>query len=226
MKEGTTQMATHTTHPPPLRYWRIAFWLVVALAGSALLVLSQRAGQAVGTSQHEQACFKHDPPTANPHGHLNADGTAWILNEFDPVAFAPWDHWESLTVKGGPNGETVYDHPTAGVEYFTPGLNPAGQHFDVSHVLVCKGKYPPQTEDTTTTQVQDTTTTQVIEDTTTTAVVEETTTTSPETERTTATTTTAPPVNDTTTTTTTTPAGPLPQLGIDVSPAGTLPRTA
>lgn len=113
---------------------------LVGIGGTGLLVVS--TAQVARAAQHEQACYKHDPPTTGgEHGALTADGTGVILNPFNP-AWTPWDHWESLEVKGGPNGSTFIDHPQAGVAYYTPGLNPAGQRYAVSHWTVCKGRTP------------------------------------------------------------------------------------
>ena len=122
------------------------------------------------------------------HGHLNADGTAVILNNFNDDW--PGDHFCNLTVKGGPNGEIFVAEPQEGVEYFTPGVNPAGQHYEVSHWIIFKCEEPTVdttttvvdttttvVEETTTTPVEETTTTPVVEDTTTTVQVEDTTTT-------------------------------------------------
>lgn len=165
-----------------------------------------------GGFDHQAACFKHSGDSI--HGDIVNQGRSVELDPFNQAW--PGDHWEALIVKAGSsggddgNGNEVYLHPSAGVEYDAP-VGGNGQVREVSHWIVCKGTTPPPTTtttlpETTTTTVADTTTTTVADTTTTTLPEVTTTTTEPETTTSTtlpATTTTVPP-------STTTPTDPEP----------------
>jgi len=95
---------------------------------------------------HDAVCYKYgDSTSPNAHGGIVQDGDGkWSgvqLNAYQ--ASWPGDHWEVLIVNGGPNGDAVYEHPSAGTTYSTPGENAQGKKYDVSHLIVCKGTTPP-----------------------------------------------------------------------------------
>jgi hypothetical protein len=91
---------------------------------------------------HSAVCYKHTG--SSTHGSLVKDSdNKWSGVKL--VAFNqswPGDHWEALIVNGGPNGDNVIHHPIAGTTYYTPGTNPQGKRYDVSHWIVCKGTTP------------------------------------------------------------------------------------
>lgn len=169
---------------------------------------------------HVSQCFKHTPQDSpNAHGSITNGNKAVTLNTFNQTWFG--DHWELLVVNGG-NGNTVIDHPSAGVAYFPP-LNNGGQHPNISHWIVCKGETPTPTTTTvvvTTTQPPTTTAapTTTTEAPTTTTEAPTTTTEAPTT--TVEVTTTLPP--DTTVPETTVPETTVPETTV---PETTIPET-
>lgn len=97
-------------------------------------------------TEHPSTCYKHTADGGS-HGGLADNGKAVKLKTFQPS----WGtHWELLVVKGGSidvgygRGNAVYDHPSAGVNYYPPS-NGGGQRPSVSHWIVCKGTVPPTT---------------------------------------------------------------------------------
>lgn len=110
---------------------------ILALAGVAVLAI---AGPVMANSSNPNHpdhwganCYKSEGSTA--HGVI--DGATVTLNTYQNEW--PGDHWGVLVVKGGPEGRAVYESPESGVAYHTPGENPAGKRYDVSHWIVCKG---------------------------------------------------------------------------------------
>lgn len=97
-------------------------------------------------TEHPSTCYYHEADGGS-HGGLADNGKAVKLKAFQPS----WGtHWELLVVKGGSidvgygRGNAVYDHPSAGVNYYPPS-NGGGQRPSVSHWIVCKGTVPPTT---------------------------------------------------------------------------------
>jgi len=93
---------------------------------------------------HEADCYKVDGASSSGHGTVSADKKSIRLNEFD-VAGWPGDHWEVLVIKAGSVGQTVVEHPIAGIAYASP-INNGGQQATISHWIVCKGEYPSSEE--------------------------------------------------------------------------------
>lgn len=97
-------------------------------------------------TEHPSTCYYHEADGGS-HGGLADNGKAVKLKAFQPS----WGtHWELLVVKGGSidvgygRGNAVYDHPSAGVNYYPPS-DGDGQRPSVSHWIVCKGTVPPTT---------------------------------------------------------------------------------
>ena len=97
-------------------------------------------------TEHPSTCYYHEADGGS-HGGLADNGKAVKLKTFQPS----WGtHWELLVVKGGSidvgygRGNAVYDHPSAGVNYYPPS-NGGDQRPSVSHWIVCKGTVPPTT---------------------------------------------------------------------------------
>ena len=163
--------------------------------------------------EHSPAwCGKHEGGDllSNIHGYVTEDGLGVVLNPHQPHWFG--DHWEGLVIKAGsgPDENTIYPHPVAGVRYDGNGL-------EVSHWIVCKGETPTTTTSSTTSSTT-TSSTSTTSATTSTTIPSTTTTETTVPSSTTSTT-------DPTTTTTSTPTSTSTTVTTVTEPPTTVPPT-